>query len=92
MLKIEHWCIKNNQFLQHQKKDNAGHEDGLEQGLKEGREEGDIKATQRERAEALKEKKEMAMATARKLKNKNIAIDIIVEATGLSLKEIEALV
>jgi predicted transposase/invertase (TIGR01784 family) len=48
---------------------------------------GQERATQRERAKAEKEKKEMAIV----LKNKNVSIDIIVEATGLTVKEIQAL-
>jgi hypothetical protein len=41
-----------------------------------------IKGQQTARAKAEKEKKEMAIV----LKNKNVAVDIIVEATGLSIK------
>ena len=49
--------------------------------------EADQIATERERAKGEKEKKEMAVV----LKNKNVAIDIIAEATGLSVEEIETL-
>jgi len=53
--------------------------EGIEQGLEQG--------TLLERAKALEEKKQIA----RNFKNKDIALHIIAEATGLSIKEIEAL-
>lgn len=48
---------------------------------------GQQTATQRERAKAEKEKRE----TARKLKENNVAAELIADATGLPLKEIQAL-
>jgi predicted transposase YdaD len=48
---------------------------------------GRREARNEERARAKAEKKEMAMV----LKNKNVALDIIIEATGLSIEEIKAL-
>jgi predicted transposase/invertase (TIGR01784 family) len=77
------------------KRDNYSHDQYMLHMMQKGIELERAKAEKEKaelKAKALKEKKEMAMATARKLKNKNIAIDIIVEATGLTLKEIEALV
>lgn len=43
------------------------------------------------KAKTEKKKHEMAISTALKLKKNNVAIELIADATGLSVKEIEAL-
>lgn len=58
-----------------------------EQILDEGIEKGEAKGRHAERVKALEEKKQIA----RNLRNKNIDLQIIADATGLSVKEIEAL-
>jgi predicted transposase/invertase (TIGR01784 family) len=68
-----------------------GLEQGLEQGLAEGRQEGDIKATQRERAKAEKEKKEMAVKLALEMLADQEPLEKIARYTKLSIKEIQTL-
>ena len=53
-----------------------GLQEGLEKGLQEGLEKG---------------KKEALLITARNLKSAGISTDLIVQATGLSVEEIEQL-
>lgn len=48
-------------------------------------------AREEERAKAENEKREMAVSTALILKKNNVAIELIADATGLSVKEIVAL-
>ena len=61
----------------------AEHEIGFSKGRAEGRAQGAAE----ERAKAEKEKREMAKI----LKEKNVAISIIAESTGISEEEIQAL-
>lgn len=66
------------------------------EGLEEGREEGRQEGLEEGREEGLKEgiekgRQEEKIATARNLKSLNFSTDIIVQATGLSVEEIERL-
>jgi predicted transposase/invertase (TIGR01784 family) len=65
-------------------RDNYNHDQYvLQQGLQQG--------IELERAKAEKEKAEMARNTALKLKSQKISIEIIADATGLSIGEIQSL-
>ncbi|MFW5799294.1 MAG: hypothetical protein ACOCV8_00655, partial [Spirochaetota bacterium] len=61
-----------------------GRKEGREEGERKGREEGERKG--REEGERKK-----AIETAKKMKNDNVEINIIMKYTGLSKKEIENL-
>lgn len=70
--------------------------EGLEEGREEGRQEGRQEGLEEGRGEGLKEgiekgRQEEKIATARNLKSLNFSTDIIVQATGLSVEEIERL-
>ena len=70
--------------------------EGLEEGREEGRQEGRQEGLEEGREEGLKEgiekgRQEEKIATARNLKSLNFSTDIIVQATGLSVEEIERL-
>ena len=65
----------------------AEHEIGFSEGRAEGRAQGFSEGAAEERAKAEKEKREMAKI----LKEKNVAVSIIAESTGISEEEIQAL-
>ena len=73
-----------------------GLEEGREEGRVEGREEGRIEGREEGRVEGREEgimvgRQEEKIATARNLKSLNIPIAVIVQATGLSIDEIDRL-
>ena len=73
-----------------------GLEEGREEGRVEGREEGRVEGREEGRVEGREEgimvgRQEEKIATARNLKSLNIPIAVIVQATGLSIDEIDRL-
>jgi len=63
------------------------YEEGLEDGLEKGREEGMEKGLEKGREEVRKEK----LQSAANFKKLGVSKEIISQATGLTVKEIEAL-
>ena len=71
---------------------NTERAEGLKEGRAEGLKEGKAEGLKEGKAEGLKEgKAEGITSVALKMKNMGVAIDLIMEATGLSKKEIEGL-
>ncbi|MCP4153212.1 MAG: hypothetical protein GY757_36110 [bacterium] len=68
------------------------HDMGMKKGLKKGKKEGKEEGLKEGIKKGIKKgKEEMAKEIARNFKNKGVDIEIIVQSSGLSIKEIEAL-
>ncbi|WP_316817996.1 Rpn family recombination-promoting nuclease/putative transposase [Pedobacter nyackensis] len=68
-----------------------GFEKGIEQGVEQGLAQGEVKGRLEERVKIEIEKREIAVRTALKLKKSDIAIELIADATGLTIEEIQAI-